>query len=98
MRRLSIGMKRLCIAGVLLVVAMVGVVWWDLRQSAARTFTLPNGSQVYFRGATIGRNASMDFGSFQERMLRHMPKELGWKQKRHVFAHKAEQQVLTFWF
>src|SRR5687768_15855621 len=52
-------MKRLRIAGVVLVIVVAGTLWWGMRSNAAHTFTLPDGNHLYFRGATIGRNARM---------------------------------------
>src|SRR6266511_2341436 len=63
---------------IILLVAGAGLfVWKSSRAARAETFLLADGSQLTFRGITVGTNHSHCFGNVFQRMAARIPGRIG---------------------
>jgi hypothetical protein len=76
------------------------VVWNASPGTQARTFLLADGSQLTFRGITVGTNHSYCFGNPFQHVAARIPGRLGeeWSGRTSVTAWSAPSNNVVFWF
>src|SRR5687767_8565790 len=84
----------------LLVVGVGAFVWKSSREAPARTFLLADGSQLTFRGITIGTNHSHCLGNPLQRMAARIPGRLGeiLHGRTVIKARASASESVVFWF
>lgn len=86
------------ITGSSLLLVTIALGWLVVRQTSVSAFTLPDGSQLYLRGVTVGSNVPMHFGSGLEKVMGHFPGKVGAKFRRNEWTDESEREALVFWF
>jgi hypothetical protein len=84
-----------------LVLAGVGLVVWNAsRDTRANTFLLADGSELIFRGVTVGTNHSRCLGNLFQRMTAWIPGQIGdaIHGKTVVKASASSSTRAVFWF